>query len=81
MPCKAKRFQVKNIGLRQVVGKNGIIIWFEKVVEIMQARPTTDAKTLISKIGGFIGISKNFMWLIILLLSSISILLSHFNKI
>ena len=79
VPCKTKRYQSKQIGLKQMKEKRGIIIWFEYNVEITQSKFKTDVKTLISKIGGFIGISKNFLWLIILFLSSISLLMSHFK--
>ena len=79
VPCKTKKYQTKHIGSKQLKEQTGIIIWFEHIVEITESRYTTGFKTLISKIGGFIGISKNFVWLIILLLSSIGVLRSHFK--
>ena len=78
MPCKSKRFLVKEIGIR---GNNknstGISINFEKEVEITKSSWKIDTQTLISKIGGFIGISKNFLWLIILFITSVGMLMSH----
>ena len=76
-PCKTKRFQAKQIGSKQLKEQIGITIWFDQIVKVTQSKYTTGFKTLISKIGGFIGISKNFMWLIILFLSSIGVLMSH----
>ena len=38
-----------------------------------------DEKTLISNIGGFTGIGKEFLWLIILMLSSFSVIITYFN--
>ena len=81
VPCKVKRYQAKEIGLRESTDNNrGFIIRFENEVDITKSSWTIDAKTLLSKIGGFIGISKNFLWLLILLISSISVLFSHVQK-
>ena len=57
----------------------GITITFERDVDITRSSWKIDSKSLISKIGGFIGISKNFLWLIILFISSAGVLLSHIN--
>ena len=53
------------------------MISFEQEVEVTKSSWNIDARTLLSKIGGFIGISKNFLWLILLLMSSITVLISH----
>ena len=45
------------------------MISFEQEVEVTKSSWNIDARTLLSKIGGFIGISKNFLWLILLLMS------------
>ena len=74
-----KRYQAKQIGSKQLKEQIGIIIWFDKTVEKTESKYTTGFKTLISKIGGFIGISKNFLWLMILFLSSIGVLMSQFK--
>ena len=79
VPCKTKSYQAKQIGEKQLKNERGVIIWFEQTVEITQSKYKTGFISLISKIGGFIGISKNFMWLVILFLSSIGVLMSHFE--
>ena len=59
----------------------GFIIRFDKDVDITMASWTIDPKSLLSKIGGVIGICKNFVWLIILFLSSFSFVVSRFGLI
>ena len=83
VPCKVKRYQVKKIGLQEVSDYDediGIAIWFEKEVDVSKSILTMDFKTLMSKIGGFIGISKNFLWLLVLSISSFGVLKSHIKK-
>ena len=78
MPCTMKRFLTKDIGYRSN-NRNvtGVAINFENEVEITKSSWKIDPKTLISKIGGFIGISKNFLWLIILFITSVCMLKSQ----
>ena len=76
VPCKVKSYQVNEIGKKEMK-ENGLIIYFEKEVEVTKSALTIDIRTLISNIGGFIGISKNFLWLIIVFISSVGALMSH----
>ena len=76
--CKVKRYQVTEIGLRRKDAR-GLILWFGKEVEVTKSLWQIDEKTLISNIGGIIGIGKEFLWLIILMLSSFSVLITIIN--
>ena len=67
-PCKEKTYQATEMGLRRKTSK-GLIIWFENEVDITKSSWKVDAVTIISNIGGFIGIGKEFLWLVILLLT------------
>ena len=67
---------MKEIGLKEHVEK-GLELWFEREVYVTKSKFILDAKTMMSEIGGFIGISKNFLWVLILFLSSFGILMSH----
>ena len=78
VPCKVKSYQVNEIGKKEMED-NGLIVYFEKEVDVTKSALTIDIKTLISNIGGFIGISKNFLWLIIVFISSVGALMSHFK--
>ena len=49
-------------------------VWRE--VDVTKSMWTIDGTTLISKIGGFIGINKNFLWIITLSISSIGVLMT-----
>ena len=80
VPCRVKRYDVKEIGMKQSkYGYKGMVIWFEKQVEITKSALQIGPKTLISKIGGFIGISKNFLWIIIMMITTSTALVSHFK--
>ena len=77
IPCRAKIYQAKDIG--HTYGdsdEKGLIIWFTNEVGVTKSEITMDFKTMMSKVGGFIGISKNFLWLTILVTSSFGVILS-----
>ena len=71
------RYLAKQIG---VTLKNdttrGLRIRFEKEVDINVSAWTIDEGALIAKIGGFIGICKNFLWLSTMVISSIGVLVT-----
>ena len=76
VPCKEKRYMVKEIGLPENSFK-GTRIWFENKVQVTKSGFNMDIMDVISKTGSFIGISKNLLWIIILLTSSVSVIISH----
>ena len=75
VPCTVKTFIISEIGLKE--GGGGIEIWFEKYVAVTKSTLKIDGMTLISKFGGFIGISKNLMWVLIMLISSLGVIFSN----
>lgn len=77
VPCKSKRYQAKEVGFTGSNNLTGIVLKFERDVDITKSSWTINFKTLLSKIGGFIGLSKNFLWLVILFISSVGALMSH----
>ena len=80
VPCRVKRYQATEIGLKMKrTNLGGLKIWFENEVDVTKSLWAIDEKTLISNIGGFTGIGKEFLWLIILMLSSFSVLITYFN--
>ena len=78
VPCKRKVFEVKRVGLNENSegNRSGIIVYFDKVVEVTKSEFQIGIKSLVSSIGGFIGISKNFLWLVLLIISSIGLFLA-----
>ena len=77
VPCKTRMYEVKELGIsKRQDGLIGMEIMFATKVKVTKSVLTMDGETLISKIGGFIGISKNFLWLNIMLLSSCGMLIS-----
>ena len=53
VPCKVKRYQVMEIGLKEHID-TGIEIWFENKVEITKSEFSVNMESLLSTIGGFI---------------------------
>ena len=75
-PCTVKTYQSKRIGSREIYGRKGLIIFFENQVDVTKSSWQIDEISFLSKIGGFIGISKNFLWLTLLFLSALSSIVS-----
>ena len=76
-PCKVKRYLAKQIGVTVKNGTSkGLRIRFEKKVHINVSSWSIDEEALIAKIGGFIGICKNFLWLSTMIISSIGVLVT-----
>ena len=69
-PCKVKKYKASEIGIKKW-GWEGLTIWFENEVDITKSSLQMDEIAVLSKIGGYIGISKNFLWILIVILSSI----------
>ena len=77
VPCRMKMYQVKEVGLREIYNIRGLIIRFENEVDITKSSWKMDMETLLSEIGGFIGLNKNFLWILTLSLSTIGIICSN----
>ena len=77
VPCKVRSYVAKEIGVRAENDTGGLSIRFEKEVDITKSSWTTTLLTLMSKVGGFVGLCKNFLWLTTILISSISVLMSN----
>ena len=75
--CRMKMYQVKEVGLREMQNIRGLIIRFENEVDITKSLWKMDVETLLSEIGGFIGLNKNFLWILTLSLSTMGIICSH----
>ena len=59
----------------------GIVLSLDGLVEKTNSKLQITAKTLIIRMGGFIGMGKNLVWLIIFLLSSWGAIRSFFQTI
>ena len=79
VPCTGKTYLVKHMGDRHYdkVNEYGVSLWFENEVAVTKASWKTNAETIISAIGGFIGIGKEFLWLTLLLISSFGAFVSY----
>ena len=81
VPCKVKRYKAIEFRTRDLgwnnKGRKGYKLWFEDDVEVIKSSWQLDELSLLSKIGGFIGTTRSFLWLIILLTSSIGAFISY----
>ena len=77
VPCKTKKYQAKKVGLRESTDVRGLIVRFENEVDVIKSSWKMDVETLLSEIGGFIGLNKNFLWIITVIISSIGVLISN----
>ena len=55
----------------------GFIIRFENEVEIIKSSWQLDEITFLANIGGFIGVGKEFLWLVIMTISSVGMFISY----
>ena len=74
-PCKRHTYEINNIGRLDSRGKmRGFAVFIDQSVEKTTSEPQIDPVTLITRFGGIIGMGKNLLWVIILILSSITFL-------
>ena len=72
-PCLTSKFEVTNVGSMEDTIE-GIYIDFEESVEKTVSGLQITALSMISRIGGIIGLGKNLLWIIILAFSSLKFL-------
>ena len=78
VPCKFTKYHAKEIGFKESLDeKTGMIIFFEKVVESTKTELQIGFKTLITRFGGIIGVSKNLLWITIFVVTSIGMVISY----
>ena len=72
VPCKNTKYFISESGFSGTAPVFvGLGLVFEKVVEKSLSELQIGARTLVTRFGGIIGVGKNLMWLIILLISTI----------
>ena len=56
-----------------------LVTYFHKDVKITKSSLKFDAEKMYSTVGGIMGTSRSFVWLIVLLMSSVGVILARFN--
>ena len=84
VPCKTKKYSAKKVNVAKQntwnqLNLKGIFIWFEEDVKISKSSLKFDAEKMYSTVGGIMGTSRSFVWLIVLLMSSVGVILARFN--
>ena len=74
VPCKTTKYFINNVGFNEDFEYYGVSWIFDKVIEKTVSELQYSGQTLVTRFGGFIGISKNLLWFIILIISSMSFL-------
>ena len=72
-PCRVKRYIAKEMVFKDMENVSGVQLKFSKEISITKSSWKTTWSTMISKTGGFIGINKNFLWIVTLSISSIGV--------
>lgn len=60
------------MGFIDTVDRSGLIVSFESVVEKTVSQVQIDEITLITRIGGIIGVGKNLLWILIFIVTSLT---------
>lgn len=71
-PCQQVKFDsriVRNDPRED--GLYGLFIQFEKLVNVHQSSFVIDEMTLLTRLGGIIGVGKEFFWILVVLFSAI----------
>ena len=77
--CSYKRYKVDQIGFDSRTDRFGMFVQF-KNVDVTKNELTIDAMTFLTRVGGIIGVGKNFLWIIILCLTYITTFSSKWFK-
>ena len=72
VPCKSSKFEVNNRGFMDG-GRALTYLTFDTFTEKTVAERQVGPLTLVSRLGGFIGIGKNLLWIVTVLFSSMKI--------
>ena len=79
-PCTSKQYFSKRIGLAESEDLIGIDLILARDVKVTKSEFQIGFKTLITRFGGIIGISKNLLWIVILVFSSFGFLCHRASK-
>ena len=75
-----KRYKVDQIGFDSRTDRFGMFVQFDKNVDVTKNELKIDAMTFLTRVGGIIGVGKNFLWIIILCLTYITTFSSKWFK-
>ena len=74
-------YKIKTTGSTVSEDGAGFVLALDGLVEKTNSKLQITAKTLVIRMGGFIGMGKNLVWLIIFLLSSCGAIRSFFQRL
>ena len=80
VPCTKTNFYVNQIGFDKMASREGIKLFFENKVEKRISELQIGPKTLLTRIGGIIGVGKNLLWLLLFCFTSVGSLLTLGRK-
>ena len=80
VPCTKTDFYVNKIGFERKTSQEGVLVFFENKVEKRISELQIGAKTLLTRVGGVIGVGKNLLWLLVFFFTSLGSLLTLARK-
>ena len=79
-PCKVTSFEVEDIGFLSLKNVRGMAFAFADDVEVTTSELQIGTKTLLTRVGGVIGVGKEFLWIILCGLSGIKVITTILTK-
>ena len=79
IPCKVKKYHPTETMTRKATNR-GYAMFFESEVDVTKSSWQLDDISLLSKIGGFIGTTRSFLWLTLLFISFMGVLMSYIKS-
>lgn len=73
-PCRKTSFEVEDIGFYSVQNVSGLVIAFDEEVEVETSELQISPKTFLTRVGGVIGVGKEFLWIVLCCLSVLKVL-------
>ena len=79
-PCKMASYEVEDIGFFSSKNIRGMAFAFADEVEVTTSELQIGTKTLLTRVGGVIGVGKEFLWIILCGLSGIKLIATIMKK-
>ena len=74
------RYQVTKTGYDERTDRYGLFVTIDREVEVTQAHLTIPPLTLITRIGGIIGVGKELLWILITLITYLIVFYTNISR-
>ena len=81
LPCNYLKFNTKLMLFDDRTKKYGLFILFDDTVETTRSRMVINPETLITRIGGIIGVGKELLWIVLICSGAFTLFTAFFEEI